>query len=56
MTTYEALMKRRRGTAPRTGPHNGQPGEIARDLLQSLALLLLLAVVVTVRVYVTAPF
>lgn len=60
MTTYEASERQRRLAAHRTGPRNEQSdtrsGEIARDLLQCLVLLLLLAGVVATRVYFTAPF
>jgi hypothetical protein len=55
MTTYEAAARRRRQAASRTGPGSDQSREIAKDLLQSLVLLLLLAAVVAVRIYATAP-
>jgi len=60
MTTYEASERQRRPVAHRTGPRSEpsdtRSSEIARDLLQCLALLLLLAGVVAARVYFTAPF
>ncbi|RXT52482.1 hypothetical protein B6S44_17040 [Bosea sp. Tri-44] len=60
MTTYEASERQRRAAAHRTGPRNElsdtRSSEIARDLLQCLVLLLLLAGVVAARVYFTAPF
>lgn len=55
MTTYEAARRRQREAASRTGPGSDQSGEIAKDLLQSFVLLLLLAAVLAVRIYVTAP-
>lgn len=60
MATYDAAGRQRRAAAHRTGPRNALPdarsSEIARDLLQCLVLLLLLAGVVAARVYFTAPF
>lgn len=56
MTTYEMVTRWWRGTAFRTGPRSDQPSGIARGLLQALVLLLLLAAVLAVRIYVTAPF
>ncbi|CAN7605506.1 hypothetical protein LJR090_005248 [Bosea sp. LjRoot90] len=60
MTTYEASERQRRAAAHRTGPRNElsdtRSSEIARDLLQCLVLLLLLAGVVAARVYAAAPF
>jgi hypothetical protein len=47
--------RRRRQTASGTGPGSDQSGGIAKDLLQSLVLLLLLAVVLAIRIYATAP-
>lgn len=55
MATYEAFPRRRRQTASGTGPGSDQSGGIAKDLLQSLVVLLLLAVVLAIRIYVTAP-
>lgn len=55
MTTYEAATRRQREATSRTGPGSEQSREIAKDLLQSFVLLLLLAAVLAVRIYVTAP-
>lgn len=55
MTTYETATRRQRAAVSRTGPGSDRSREIAKDLLQSLALLLLLAAVVAVRIYATAP-
>lgn len=56
MVTYEASLRRRRETVyhatRRCSPFEG----IARDLLQSLVLLLLLATILAVRIYFTAPY
>lgn len=60
MTTCEASERQRHAAAHRTGPRNElsdtRSNAIARDLLQCLVLLLLLAGVVGARVYFTAPF
>jgi hypothetical protein len=60
MPTCEASERQRQAAAYRGGPRNEssdtRSSEIARDLLQCLVLLLLLAGVVAARLYVTAPF
>ncbi len=60
MTTCEASKRRQQAAAHRSGPRSEssdtRSSEIARDLLQCLVLLLLLAGVVAARIYVTAPF
>lgn len=56
MAIYDASVGRHSPPASRTGSGNTGSGEIARDLLQSFVLLLLLAAVLAVRIYVTAPF
>lgn len=55
MVTYEASLRRRRQAVYRASRRQGPFDGVARDLLQSLVLLLLLASLLATRIYFTAP-
>jgi hypothetical protein len=55
MVTYDASLRRRREAVYQATRRNRPFDGITRGLLQSFALLLLLAGILAVRVYFTAP-
>ncbi len=55
MVTYEASLRRRREAVYRTARRHRPFDGVARDLLQSLVLLLLLAGLLATRIYLTTP-